>query len=387
VSFAQRVFLLSYSKLARLYSRGDGTVRDRSHWPAGEFDSIPASGLFCLASCAASKMGVVKPAFAEWTLRKTHAAVANVPRAKGLLPHFVQKQGGKYRIRAGTEYSSIGTSLYYHSMLLAAQMIWDGKTLASLVTAVKEIEFDQFRDANGYALHGFETDGQTPLAASWRDWGGETALVLLLERMALGDGARLQMDRSGEVRDGIGFIAEIQSLFYPDFYLDEPDAVTGVNWLKARRDLLAEQKSYFPTRWKGSAAAALGLYGLSAGEGPRGVGYVANGTRTPGKVDLIHPHYVLMSGALEPNPETVYGVLGTMEAKGLLTPWGMVENFTKDLEYLPMLGSLNAAFECISAYHLWAKKTGETDHIYGAAEGCPLLWEATRAFYPGTKRW
>ena len=72
-----------------------------------------------------------------------------------------------------------------------------------------------------------------------------------------------------------------------------------------------------------------------------------------------------------------------MAARQLLPPWGMVENFTKDLdEYLPMLGSLNGAYECIAAYHLWAKQSGRPDQIYRAAESCPLLFEAVRAFYP-----
>jgi hypothetical protein len=272
-------------------------------------------------------------------------------------------------------------------MLLAAQMLWDGRTLASLIKAVRESEFDQLRDRDGYVIQGLGDDGRTPLPLSWRDWGGETALVLLLEHMATGKIVKLRLDGSGKVRNGVGFIAEIQSLFYPEFSFDEVDAITSVDWLNARRALLEEQKAYFPRRWPGSNAARLGLYGLSAGSGPRGVGYVANGTETPGKVELIHPHYILMSGLLEPDPGAVYKVVKTMESCGLIPPWGMVENFTKDLEYLPMLGSLNAAFECLSAYHLWARAAGKRDHIYEAAEHCPLLREAVRAFYPPTKRW
>jgi hypothetical protein len=388
VSLAQKVFLLSYAKLARCWPPGAGLVRNRAHWPAGASDSIAASGLFCLATCAAWRMGFVKPAFAERTLAKIYATVSSVPRAKGLLPQLVKRDGGRYRIREGAEYSAIDTSLYYHSMFVAAQMLWDGKTLAGLTREVREIEFDQLLDAQGYALRGLEADGRTSLGASWRDWGGETALVLLLERMALGDDAPLKMDGPGKARDGVGYASEIQSLFYPDFDSEEPDAVTGVNWAAARRGLLAEQKGYFASRWKGSAAANEGFYGLSAGEGPRGVGYVVNGTGRSGKAELIHPHYVLMSGSLESEPTVAYDVLRAMEASCLLPPWGMVENFTQDLgDYLPMLGSLHGAFECISAYHLWAKQARKPDHIYRAAEHCPLLFEAVRAFYPCTYDW
>ena len=111
--------------------------------------------------------------------------------------------------------------------------------------------------------------------------------------------------------------------------------VTGVDWLSARRALLAEQKAYFAEKWPKSAAAKLGFYGLSAGAGPRGEGLVVNGTGSAGKIELIHPHYVLLSGAIDPKPASVYRVLADMEAHGLLPPWGMVENFDKDLNALP----------------------------------------------------
>lgn len=383
ISFPQQVFLRSYAKLGRCWSPASGLVNDRAHWPPGTCDSVPASGLFCLATSAAAKMDVVKPAFAERVLGKVHATISKVPRAKGLLPHLIQKTQGQYKIRGGSEYATLATSLYYHSMFLAAQMLWDGKTLAGLTKAVREVDFDSLLDGQGYVLHGVADDGRTPLAASWREWGGETALVLLLQRMAVGDRATLKMETSGKVRDGIGYLAEMQSLFYPDFSFNEPDAITGVNWLAARRELLAEQKAYFPSKWKGSAAAAERMYGLSAGEGPRGMGRVANGTRSSGKVGLIHPHYVLMSGALEYDPTVVYDLLARMETHGFFPPWGMVENFTQDFnDYLPMFGSLHAAFECLSAYHLWARQSGRPDQIYRAAENCPLLFEAVRAFYP-----
>jgi hypothetical protein len=292
-------------------------------------------------------------------------------------------------IHHDTEYSTVDTSLYYHSMLLAAEMLSDGQTLASLTRAVKEIEFDQLRNADGNVIHGLKADGRAQLSLEdgtvlvWHDWGGETALVLLLERMAAGKQAKLKMSNSGKVHSGVGFIAEIQSLFYPQFASIEPDAITGVNWLKARRELLKEQMDYFPKTWPDSAAAKLRLYGLSAGEDLRGVGYVANGTQKLEKVKLIHPHYILMSGLLQPHPSDTHKLLKEMESRDFIPPWGMVENITADLsEYLPMLGSLNASFECVSAYHLWAKETGETDYIYQAAKRCPLTHEAVAAFYP-----
>lgn len=383
--FEKKVFLISYAKLARCYSPSDGIVKDRANWPAGDFDNVPTSGLFCLATCAAWKMGMVDEEFARQTLRNVHQTVSALAEKKGLLPHFIRKYDGKYRIHAGTEYSTADTSIYYHSMLLAAQMLSDTKMLKSLGDAVKRIEFVGLHDSAGNVIHGRKDDGQTALTSAWGDWGGETALVLLLERMSTGKIRNPRMNNSGEVFEGRGFIAEMQSLFYPQFTSDRPDAVSNVNWLVARRKLLKEQEEYFPAKWPNSEASRLRMYGLSPGEGLHGVGYAESGTKKEG-LELIHPHYILMSACTRNRPADTYDLLRRMESRGLIPPWGMVENVTKDLnEYLPMIGSLNAAFECISAYHLWATTTGNPDEIYEAARENSLLSHASKAFYPSAE--
>jgi hypothetical protein len=72
-----------------------------------------------------------------------------------------------------------------------------------------------------------------------------------------------------------------------------------------------------------------------------------------------------------------------MEARGLLPPWGLAENVRSDLsEYLPMLGTLDASFECLGAHHLWARHTGAPDVIDAACRDGPLTAAAIRAFYP-----
>ena len=382
MDFGKRLLLCSYAKLARCYSPSDAVVKDRANFPAGDFDSVPASGLFCLATSAAWTEGIVDRQFAAETLRRVHQAVARLPRASGLLPHFIRKQAGSYRIHPGTEYSTVDTSIYFHSMLLAAQMLSDTRTLAELEKALKSIDFERLRDNDGFIIHGLKDDGATRLDSSWRDWGGETALVLLAERIAVARRAKTRMNRDGKVFGGVGFIAEIGSLFYPQFANDEPDAVTGVNWLHARRALLTAQMEYFPKQFPDSAAAKFGIYGLSAGEGPGGVGYAANGT-DKSNVSVIHPHYIVMSGLLRPRPDDAYATLQSMEAKGLIPPWGMVENVDAGLtEYLPMIGSLNASFESLGAYHLWARAAAKPDRIYEATQSCTVLADAIKAFYP-----
>ena len=59
------------------------------------------------------------------------------------------------------------------------------------------------------------------------------------------------------------------------------------------------------------------------------------------------------------------------------------ENVRPDLsESLPMLGSLNASFECLGAYHLWMRSTGEPDLIDEASHQCKLTASAIQGFYP-----
>ena len=73
-------------------------------------------------------------------------------------------------------------------------------------------------------------------------------------------------------------------------------------------------------------------------------------------------------------PGDVYALLRKMEEHQLLPPWGMAENFTKDMnEYLPMLSALNGGFECIAAYHLLAKNRDMKDEAYEASRRSRIL--------------
>jgi hypothetical protein len=380
IPFSTRVFLLSYAKLSRCYNTSLGTVRDKAHIPAGRQDTVPASGMFGLATCAAWDLGIVSREFAEETLHRIHRQIESLPKRHGLLPHFIRRDEAPqaaYQILPRTEYSSVDTALYYQSMLLAAQMLDDQSLVNELTQACRTIEFDMLRNEAGFISHGIRADESTALPSVWSDWGGETALVLLLQAIA-DPRAAPKMDRSGRVYQGVGFIAEIQSLFYRQFSAAQRDRVSGVNWLAARRDLFQRQRTYF----EGSTLAArLGIFGLSAGEGFRGQGYLANGVEQR-DVNLIHPHYLLLSWEHWEDPAELYAVLRRMEAKGLMPPWGLVENATADVaEYLPMNGSLNASFESLAAYHLWARANGQPDAIYLASEKCQPLRRALATFY------
>jgi hypothetical protein len=382
VDFPTQVLLTSYAKLARCYSPRTGLVRDRAHIEDGAFDSIPASGMFCLATAAMAKRGVVSEEFAVATLKRTQALVSALEAPSGVLPHFVRLQDGIYKIHPRTEYSTVDTAIYLHSMLLGAEILGQPELAGQVMEMWRKLDFTKLRDSQQRIIHGLQED-RTPLPYSWYDWGGETALVLLMQAVAAGNEAPKEMAKSGVVHQGTGFIAEIQSLFYPDFARSEPDRISGIAWPEARLKLWEQQRSYFSTLLPAeSFARQHALYGLSAGESKRGLGYQVSGTGLPDQ-SVIHPHYVLMAGSLVPKVEEHYAFLGQLETLGILPPWGMMENVdARNGEMLPMLGSLNAAFETLGAYHLLVRRSAEPNLIYDAALKNAALRQAMEIFYP-----
>ncbi|MFZ4766368.1 MAG: hypothetical protein ACOYMN_15565, partial [Roseimicrobium sp.] len=383
VSFDEYVWLASYAKLARCFSMRTAYVRDRAHIRDGYFDNVPACGLFALSTVLAAQQGFVSSTFAHDLVRRIEDNVSRLKTARGLLPHFVKRfEDGRYGILPGTEYSLVDSAIYYHGMLLASELLGDREISSRIEESIAAISLtDDMVDSEGYLRHGLREDGVTPLRAVWRDWGGETALVLALASMTPAQ-PPLRMAMTGHAYDGTGFISEVQSLFYPDFSQTAIDKISNQNWLACRKELLTRQKAYFAAHWPESEAARDGFYGLSAGEARHGIGYMIGGVDLPAQ-SIIHPHYLLMSACLEDDPEAVYSVLRRMEEHQLLGPWGLVEHFTKDVnEYLPMLSALNAAFESISAYHLYAKHRGIPDAIYQASLRNRLLRKGAAVFYP-----
>ena len=266
------------------------------------------------------------------------------------------------------------------SLRIAANALKDEAIADQALALLREVKMENLRDADGYVIHGLRNDG-SPLASIWRDWGGETALVLMMQRIAAGPSVTPKMDDSGRSHRGIGFITELPALFFPQFNTNSRAQAGAVEWRAYRERRLAEQKSYFPTHAPGSLAAELGLYGLSAGEGPHGVGYHASGVEDPDQ-RLIFPHYILMSGMVESSTGAVYDLLEKLESRGWFTPWGLVENISADgKSYLPMIGSLNASFEALSAYHLLMHHRSQDNELYQVAAADPVFQDAIKAVF------
>lgn len=380
----RHLLLASYAKLQRCWSPESGLIRDRAHIEAGAFDSIPASGYFALAAATLSQaaVGMVEPEFARRVVRRLHDTLLQLPKAKGLLPHFVKRVNGQLTIHPGTEFSSIDTAICLQSLLLASIILEDKELIESSLKMIKAVDIKALRLGDGAISHGFREDGVSKLPYGWRDWGGETALVLLLSRMAAPDDLTAVMEKTGRVWQGTGFITEIQSLFHPDFDSSSPDALSGVSWLDARHKMLEEQKAYFPKQQPESFAAKNGFFGLSAGEGVYGTSYVVGGVDLKSQT-AIHPHYFIMSAALEKNPKAVHLMLRRFAQSGCYHPLGLVETLSADgARRLPMIGGLNAGFEALGAYHLFAKAEKKENVIYKASRESPEIRAAMRLFYP-----
>jgi hypothetical protein len=386
VPFDEYAFATSYAKLARCYDSASGLVKDRAHTEDGAFESMASTGMFALATVAASlpPLEMVSPRDAARIVRNIHRASRALDRPLGLLPHFVRRSATGYIIHPGTEYSTVDTAIFYHSLLLAAEALKDEDLRQELTSAVNQIDFKALRLPDGSLSHGLKDDGSTLLPHGWQDWGGETALVMMLERIVNENAPKIKMERPGQAWQGTGFIPELQSLFYPDFDSDEPDALDGVKWHSARMRMLNAQREYIQRSWPDSLAARTGIYGLSAGEGEHGDRYQVGGVDLPDQ-SMVHPHYLLMSAALT-DPKETYALLERLEKAGWFTPWGMVETVSiTGHTYLPMTGSLNAAFECLGAYHLLAKNRGTRNVIYDASRQSSELRRAIGLFYPAER--
>lgn len=382
ISYDQWLFLASYAKALTCWSAVTGLVRDRAHIDDGSFDSVSSTGLFCLATAAAASEGIVSREFAIHVMRNAHAAVTPLRGPYGLLPHFVRlNKAGRLERHSGTEYSTIDTSLFDLSLIISAQMLKQDDFLRDLIAATKQVMFKDLINADGYVSHGVMADGKTVIPYQWKDWGGETALVLVMMRLADAN-TQAAMSQQTRPHQGTGFIAEIQSLLFPDFDSVQADATSGANWQSIRKTLLHDQKNYLSQHYPDAALTKFGVYGFSAGEQRRGQGYAVGGVDIEQQT-LLHPHYVLMAAALEDDPEQVRTTLQAMEKLRIFTPWGMVENVSvKDGETLPMLGSLNACFEAIGAYHFLRKASSSSNEIYQASRSVSEIRRAMKVFYP-----
>lgn len=373
----------SLAKVLRCAPAQGGWFKDRAHWPDGAMASVSATGLAVLSmvACAQPPVSILPLERARLAFDAALRQARSSPRALGLLAHFVQGSGADQRIHPGTEFSTVDSALFFHSMLLAAEMLGDQGALSQIEAMIGQIEANSLLLKEGWYSHGVLEDRRTMLPHVWADWGGETALVNCLMAMAGGPQPR-PARRPGQVWQGVGFIGEIQSLLHPDFNQAKPDALDRVNWLEARRALLAQQRMAVLSLWPQSPVAEAGVFGLSAGEALGGDAYSVNGSAR-GEAAELHPHYLLMAWALA-GPPSLLPTLGTMRLRGWFAGWGLVESLSSQGDRVqPMQGSLNGAMEALAAYHAWCQLRRIEDKVFAASLRQGLIRRGLRWYYPG----
>ncbi len=382
MSMEEWVFRISLGKLRRCHDVKSGFTRDRGHIPTGVFDSIASTGMQALGSALGAAEGIVPMDEVIAEISTTITALRALPKAAGFLPHFVHRDdSGRITIHPGTEFSTVDTAIALQSLLLATDILEMPAARDDVIAMISALDFDAVTDSEGWISHGFLDDGKTPISSNWGDWGGETALVLALEAMVPDRTPRGRMSDSGEIYRGVGFIAELQSLFYPDFDKPEPDLISGISWPQTRSALLAQQQNYISETWPQSRAARDGIFSLSAGEAAMpGAGYTANGVDVMG-VRWLHPHYMLMGLALSGTDQYSNG-LQKLDSVALLQPLGLPENIEVELNlHNPMQGSLYAAFETLATYHGWRKRNTPENFLDQASMTNPLTRKAASRFY------
>ncbi|HEX5791025.1 MAG TPA: hypothetical protein VFY13_07710 [Luteolibacter sp.] len=376
------LFQISLGKLRRCHDPASGLTRDRAHLTAGRFDSVPVSGLHALATAVAAREGLLDAGRARQEVLRTIDVVGGLSRCHGFLPHFTRRgANGAPEIHPGTEYSTVDTAIVLQSLRLATVILGEGDAAQRVNAMIQALDFDAVTDAERWVHHGWKEDGKTLLPNKWEDWGGEVALILTLEAMIEGREPRGRISDKAEVFRSAAFIAEIQSLLYPDFDSPRPDQLSKVVWPDVRRALLERQRSYLGRHWPASAAWRQGLFGFSAGEAGRpGDGYAANGSDLPG-LRWLHPHAMVMLCAM--SGDDLAKRIEAMDQAGFLHPFGLPEAIEIDFkDNNPMLGGLNAGFEALASYHAWKKRGSDGNLIDRACFNDPLMRRGAERFYP-----
>ena len=258
---AQRAFLYSYSQLLANFDPDTGLVRDRASFPAGAFDAIPVGGLLAAASVQAGQLGVISRTAAEAIVQRITLGLLSLPRAGGLLPHFVTRG----TITPGTEYSSVDTSLGVLSALSARQALGlEVEDTRRLEQLLRDVAWNALTLPDGSISHGFdERNGLLPYG--WRVFGGETFLVNLALASATG---RIAPMDAPPTYNGSAFITSLPWAFVPrpriDVYRnawDEVEAETALAQIGYYRTTSSTCEGIVINRLRGSLNLALQTLG------------------------------------------------------------------------------------------------------------------------------
>jgi hypothetical protein len=327
-------FLASACQVFRCYDPQTGHVRDKSFQPARKFpgerlssvsNSVPGLGFAAMTAACASSLGLVDEADARGVAQKTIssllaiAANQHVAHGSGFLPHWicVKEDGVTVTRHPDSEFSTVDTALAYLSAYAAARTLGLETERAAIMGAVRALDFDAVTLPGNRISHGFNTQGQL-LENAWTEWGGETALLMILAK--LNDPSKTWCYCPiPPVYRGRGFIQELAPLFFSRFGGSAAFGADakGVDWYTERLRLLREQKAVLnmPVFFGGHSPCEI-ISGegrqayLEAGTSPPALGGVMpvpgaspgtepEYTRVEFGAPWVAPHYSAMTSSLE----------------------------------------------------------------------------------------
>lgn len=376
---AQAAFVWSYAMLLNNWNPATGLIRDNGKFPSGAFEAVQATGALAAATAQAYQLGVVEQGAATSIVRTiSDTLLAELPRYRGLLPHWVVESSGVYTIVANTEWSSVDTVIAALGLLEAQTAL--GLDASGSQALLQAIDWPGLTYPSGLS-HGYRQDG-APITSTWDTFGGESWLVDLAYAAALDAVPPLQYPQP-PTANGSGFIDELAWLFLPP-----PPAVDawGVDWEAYRQAAAIAQASYYT---QPSCFAQLGLFGLSAAETPLpsavaqeqiyqpfGVGgrfSPANDGSALLGAPVAVPHYSAMIASLLPAQAT--SLWGWLIEDGPFSPLNNVESLLfatgaacspEMAQWNQLKGSWNLALQTLGWGRYLAQRNGKM----------PILWQA-----------
>ncbi len=390
-NIAEQAFTWSYGMLLNNWDPNSGLVRDRANFPGGVFDAVQATGSLAAATAVAHQLDLVNyQDAANIVTQISNTLLLDVPRYKGIWPHFVEiiTPTNSITIAVDTEWSSIDT-------VIAAVGLLEAQTALNLDTSgtismLQNIDWDTLVLTNGIS-HGYSYT-QSLLTSTWDTFGGESWLAGWAYAAAAGKIAPLKYPVP-PTANGSGFIDELSLLFAPP--LPKCD-VWGAHWLSYRPSAVSKQVSYYPHYPEQNLASCftqLDLFGLSAAEIPTpsdvtptdkiyqpfGVG----GQFSPAldgsdlfTVPVVIPHYSAMAASI--TPTAAISMWTWLIDEGPFSPLNNVESLmfpadapscnADEMEWNELKGSWNLALQTLGWGRYLAQQRGET----------PILWQAMR---------
>ncbi|MFH1772316.1 MAG: hypothetical protein ABH872_05820 [Candidatus Omnitrophota bacterium] len=301
----EQAFYWTYSWLMSNYNSSTEMVQDRSSFAMGHQENVSATAKAAKVTYYAYKKGYITYSDAVGIITNiAKTLITKVPRGPSgintIWPHFTQNGGTRvlppHDEFDGSEWAT-GDTLYAALDLIAAlEMIGDPQNqIPSIEAFLKAIDWDDLLTSDGYICHGYSYSGNK-LDSCWQGFGMETVGVNWAYASSTGNVAKMKAPPSD---NGSGFNDNVQ---YPMVFSGVDR--WGNDWDAYREEMANIQIGWYaPNNRNNSYLYNAGLFGLSAGESPSGVGYTPYGTYPiqDGNGEVVALHYSGMIADIKPN--------------------------------------------------------------------------------------